>query len=154
MATVSEKTTVQQKLQATCPTHSRSDILTRDVETVIDEPKERGGTNLGLTPTETLMAALIGCTNVIGNKIAHKHGIELRDVSIDAEATFDRRGTMLQEEIDVPFPKIVLTVNVTTTASAAEIEKVKTELPMYCPISKVIRQAGTEIEEVWNVTHV
>lgn len=154
MAAVSENSTVQQKLRATCPTHSRSDISARDVESVIDEPKDRGGTNLGLSPTETLVAALIGCTNVIGNKTAHNHGIELRDVSIDADATFDRRGSSLREEIDVPFPKIVLTINVTTPATAAEIEKVKTELAMYCPISKVIRQAGTEIEENWNVNHV
>ena len=30
--------------------------------------------------------------------------------------------------------------------------KVKAELPMYCPVSKVIRESGTVIEEVWNIT--
>lgn len=152
MATVKAKTTVQQKITASCPTHSRSDLRVRDLESVIDEPRERDGTNLGFTPTETLIAALIGCTNVISHKIAHKHGIDFKDMTVDADATFDRRGASLEEEIKVPFPKIVLNINVTTSASDADMEKVKTELPMYCPVSKVIREAGTVIDEVWNIT--
>ena len=86
MVTVKAKTTVQQKITATCPTHSRSDLRVRDLEAVIDEPVERDGTNLGFTPTETLIAALIGCTNVISHKIAHKHGIDFKDMTIDADA--------------------------------------------------------------------
>ena len=152
MVSVKPRTTVQQHIAATCPTHSRTDLRVRDLESVIDEPQERDGTNLGFTPTETLVASLIGCTNVISHKIAHKHGIEFGDMTIEAEASFDRRGASLMEEIRVPFPKIVLTINVRTDASDAEMEKVKTELPMYCPVSKVIREAGTVIEEVWNVT--
>lgn len=154
MATVKPKTTVVQHLSATCPTHSRSDVAVRDLESVIDEPVEREGTNLGFTPTETMVAALIGCTNVISNKIAHKLGVEMRDMSIDADATFDRRGTTLSEEIEVPFEKIVLHVNLTTPNSAEEIAKVQEELQKFCPIAKVIRNSGTVIEENWNVTHV
>lgn len=152
LVTVRPKTNVQQHIAATCPTHSRTDLRVRDLESVIDEPRERDGTNLGFTPTETLIASLIGCTNVISHKIAHKHGIEFADMTIEAEATFDRRGVMLAEEVRVPFPRIVLTINVRTDASDAEMEKVKTELPKFCPVSKVIREAGTVIDEIWNVT--
>lgn len=52
MVTVRPKTTVQQHIAATCPTHSRTDLQVRDLESVIDEPRERDGTNLGFTPTE------------------------------------------------------------------------------------------------------
>ena len=152
MATVTPKTTVHQKIEATCPTHSRTDLRTRGLESVIDEPPERDGTNLGFTPTETLIASLIGCTNVISHKIAHKYGIEFEAMTIDADATFDRRGAILEEEIKIPFPKIVLSINVTTSASDAELETVKTDLPKFCPVSKVIRESGTVIEEVWTVT--
>ena len=152
LVTVKPKTTVQQRIVATCPTHSRTDLRVRDLESVIDEPEERDGTNLGFTPTETLIASLIGCTNVISHKIAHKYGIAFDDMTIEADATFDRRGASLMEEIGVPFPKIVLTIDVRTDASDADMEKVRTELPKFCPVSKVIREAGTVIEEVWNVT--
>jgi len=76
MVTVKEKITVTQRIRGNCPTHSRTEISVRDVRTVIDEPKEREGTNM---------------------------------------------------------------------------EKVKTDLHRFCPISKVIRNPGTELEEVWNV---
>src|SRR3972149_4108175 len=98
MAEVRQKTTVTQKLSASCPSHTRSDVATRDLESVIDEPGERGGSNLGFTPTETAMAALIGCTNVISRRIAHGIGMEFEDVTIDLEGDFDRRGVMLAEE--------------------------------------------------------
>ena len=74
-------------------------------------------------------------------------------MSIDAEASFDRRGTQLLEEIEVPFPKIRLVINVVTDANETEIEKVKADLRRFCPVAKVFRNAGTQIEEVWNVTN-
>jgi putative redox protein len=152
MATAKIKTTVTQKLSGTCPTHSRTDVVTRDVEAVIDEPVERDGTNLGLTPTETLVSALMGCTNVIFNKCARKHGVNVKAMSVDAAAEFDRRGTTLAEEIEVPFEKITLTINLTTDASDEDVEKAKSDLQKFCPIAKVIRNAGTPVEEIWNVT--
>jgi uncharacterized OsmC-like protein len=151
MVVVKEKTTVTQRLRGHCRSHSRTDISTRDVATVTDEPKERDGTNMGLTPTETLMAALIGCTNVISHKCAKKHGVDFQAMAIEAETNFDRRGVQLIEEIEVPFPKIRLIINVTTSASDGDLEKVKTDLHRFCPIAKVIRNSGTDIEEEWNV---
>ena len=152
MVVVRDKTTVTQRIHGNCPTHSRTEISVRDVRTVIDEPKEREGTNMGPTPTETMVSALIACTNVISHKCAKKHGVEFRTMTVDAESTFDRRGTQLLEEIEVPFPKIRLVINVTTHASAADIEKVKADLHRFCPVSKAVRNSGTELEEVWNVT--
>src|SRR5256885_13503754 len=117
MVTVTEKTTVTQSIRGKCATHSRTEIAVRDVKTTIDEPTEREGTNMGPTPTETMVAALIACTNVISHKCAKKHGVELKAMTIDAESTLDRRGTQLLEEIEVPFPKIRLLIDVTTDAS-------------------------------------
>lgn len=151
MVTVKEKTVVTQRIHGECPTHSRTEISTRDVRAVIDEPKERDGTNMGPTPTETLVGALIACTNVISHKCANKHGVAFRSMSIDAEAMLDRRGTQLLEEIEIPFPKIRLVINVTTDASEGEMEKVKADLHRFCPLAKVIRNCGTELEEIWNV---
>ena len=131
-----------------CPTHSRTEISTRDVKTIVDEPKERDGTNMGSSPTETVVAALIACTNVISHKCAKKHGVNFNAMSIDAEALFDRCGTQLVEEIEVPFPSIRLIINITSDTSEVDIEKVKTDLHRFCPVARVIRNAGTQIEEV------
>lgn len=152
MVTIKPKTTVRMKLNGTCPSHARTDVSVRDVKTTIDEPAERGGTNLGLTPTETLMAALMGCTNVIAHKVAAANGVRLESMSIRLEADFDRRGVTLAQEVNVPFPEITLFIDVRTDASEAAMAKVKRELGMYCPLSKVLRQAGTTINEVWSIS--
>ena len=68
---------VHMKLEGSSKSHSRTDIITRDVESVIDEPIARGGTNLGLSPTETLVSSLIGCTNVITHRIMEKMGFKI-----------------------------------------------------------------------------
>ena len=152
MAAVTQKTVVTQKLEGRCTSHSRTDVAVRDRTVVIDEPTERGGTNQGLTPTETMMASLIGCTNVITHKVAAKNNVSIKSMNVRLEAQFDRRGVMLQEELDVPFPSATLYIDLETDADAAAVEKVKRELAMFCPVSKVFRAAGIELKEVWNVS--
>ena len=152
MAEAKVKTEVTMKISATCPHHSRADVSVRDVETVIDEPTERGGTNLGLTPTETMVAALIGCTNVITNKIVDSYDMKIDAMDVDVEAQFDRRGVTLQDDVQVPFPSMTLNINIKSPNSADQFEKVKVDLKKFCPIAKVIRESGTNITENWNIS--
>jgi uncharacterized OsmC-like protein len=152
MVTVKQKTVVTQRLQGRCTSHSRTDVTVRDRAMIIDEPVERGGTNQGFTPTETLMASLIGCTNVITHKVADKNGVTIKAMNVRLEAEFDRRGVTLQEEIDRPFTSVTLTIDLETDADAAAVERVKRELAMFCPVSKVFRAAGIALKEVWNVS--
>lgn len=152
MATVKPKAVVTMRLAAAIPTHSRTDVTVRDLAMTIDEPQERGGTNLGLSPTETLMAALLGCTNTIAHKVAEKNGVAIASMNLRLEALFDRRGVTLEEEIEIPFTKIKLYIDMTTEASEERVAAVQRELKMFCPVSKVIRASGTELEEIWAVT--
>lgn len=151
MAVVKEKPVVTYKFTAEATSHSRTDVKVRDVSSVIDEPVERGGTNQGLSPTETLMAALLGCTNTIFHKCAKKHGVKLKKMSMRLDGQLDRRGVTLQEEMDVPFPRMTMYVDIVTEASDAAIEAAKTDLHKFCAVSKVIRACGTDLEEVWSV---
>lgn len=150
---VKMKTVVTYRATAQCPTHARTEIPIRDLTLTIDEPIERGGTNLGASPTETAMASLIACTNVIGHKNAARLGVDLGEVTIDAQAQFDRRGVLMEEEIDVPFPAISLTVNCTTQASQEELHKVGQETAKYCAISKLFEAAGTDLTINWVKTN-
>ena len=143
------KTVVTYRAKAQCPTHARTEIPVRDLTVVIDEPVERGGTNLGPSPTETAMTALIACTNVIGHKNAARLGVDLGEVTIDADCKFDRRGVLMEEEIDLPFPEITLTVNCATTASEEDLQKVGEETAKYCAIAKLFEAAGTDLTVNW-----
>ena len=152
MVTIKPKTVVRMQLAGEAVSHSRTDVTVRDLATTIDEPEVRGGTNKGLSPTETLMAALIGCTNVISHKIAAANGIEIAAMSVEADVGFDRRGVTLEQEVEVPFPDIKLKIALATSASDSELETIKRDLAKFCPVAKVIRQAGTKIVEEWTVT--
>jgi uncharacterized OsmC-like protein len=143
------KTVVTYRAKAQCPTHARTEIPVRDLNVIIDEPLERGGTNLGATPTETAMTALIACTNVIGHKNALRLGVDLGEVTIDANCQFDRRGVLMEEEIDIPFPAITLTVNCNTAASQEDLTAVGLETAKYCAIAKLFEAAGTDLTVDW-----
>ena len=146
---IRQKNTVTLKASADCPSHSLANISVRDLTFSIDEPTERGGTNTGPTPTDTAIAALVGCTNVIGHKCAAKLEIDIGHLTIDASCEFDRRGVMLSEEIDTHFKSITLTITASGSATDDQLALVAQEVAKYCPLSKLFRQAGTEVIETW-----
>ena len=141
---------VHMKLEGSSKSHSRADIIARDVESVIDEPVARGGTNLGLSPTETLMSSLIGCTNVITHRIMEKMGFSINSLDIKSKTLFNKDGVSLIQEVEIPFPEITLDIAISTNASESDLVEVQKQLAMYCPIAKVIRNSGTVINENWN----
>ena len=151
MAIIREKSLMKMKLQGACPTHARTRVTAGAHEIVIDEPKSRGGTDMAPTPLETMIASLIGCTNVILNKIAERDSIAVESLTVDAEATLDLRGATLQEEVAVPFPTIKLLIGFSTDADDVRVAKLKADLGRFCPVSKILRQSGTRIEEAWTV---
>ena len=136
---------VRTKLSAEAESHSRTVLRTRDLMDISDEPEARGGTNEGFAPTEMALASLMACSNVITHKIAHKNNVEIIALDFKVDAEFTRLGVMLEEEIDIPFPEILLTINLTTDASDEKIDILKTDLPKYCPVAKVFSQSGTNV---------
>lgn len=151
MVAVKPKTMVDMALSGEGETHARTRIRVRDVEGIVDEPEARGGTNQGLTPTETLMASLIGCTNVITQRIAHGMGVRIGALSVDAKARFDRRGAALEEEVERPFSDVRLAIRIRTDATPEQMTAIKADLGRFCPIAKVMRGAGIAIDEDWTV---
>jgi len=139
------------RMAVTGETHSRTVLSVRDLQSTIDEPLERDGTNLGFSPTETLMASLIGCTNVITQKIAHKMGVKVSSMDTKMNSKFNRLGVTLQEEVERPFDNIVLDIDIKTSATPEQMEAIKADLQKFCPIAKVIRGNGATITENWNV---
>lgn len=146
---ITPKTVVKTRINADCTSHSRTDIKVRDVEFIVDEPAERGGTNMGPAPVETALSSLVACTNVIGHKCANKLGLKIDHMNISLVADFDRRGVTLAEDIQQPFPKIELTVDVEGDLSEEDLENLKTEVEKYCPVSRLFRNSGSQMIETW-----
>lgn len=150
MGQIKQKTTIVARQSGVGQTHSRSHVRVRDVNNIIDEPLERAGTNLGLSPTETMMSALIGCTNVISKKIAAKMGVTFGEMKIEMSYKINRLGTMLLEKVDVPFDEVVLEIDVETDATQAQMDAIKADLEKFCPVAIVFRAAGMTITENWS----
>jgi integrase len=68
-----------------------------------------------------------------------------------AKMPFPVHPHMLRHGCGYALANVLLVIDVTTDASEADLEKVKADLHRFCPISKVVRNSGTELEEVWNV---
>ena len=130
---------------------TRTDVAVRGMTVIIDEPPERGGANDGATPPETLLAALLGCTNRISHKIADANGFGIQHMSIGLTAAFDRRGVNLEADVDVPLRHVELRIEVTTDGGEGALETLTRDLSKDCPISKILRQSGTNLTEIWSL---
>jgi putative redox protein len=97
-----------------------------------------------------LLAAFLGCTNVIFNMIAERRGVRIGLLKLKVTADFDTRG-VFEDPVEQPFPRIRLQTEVEADASEATIDELRKELAQRCPVSVVLRQAGSLVEEHWTV---
>jgi len=148
---VKMKPIIKVALEGHCPTMSLTEVKVRGHSFVIDEPPYRHGTDVGPTPLETMLGALIGCTNVITRRVAHERGVPLVVGRIEVVGHLDHRGIDKEADVPVPFPLIELKVQVRTDASEEEIASLRSEIAQRCPMSVILRQAGSRIEETWTV---
>lgn len=145
------KRTVKYTMSGVAESHSCTRLSTRDLTAVSDEPFARGGTNKGFAPTEMVMAGLVSCTSVIAHKVAKQNGVSIDSMAIDLELTFNQLGVNLQEEVDLPFEEIRMTVDIASPASPEDIQKLAAEVAKFCAVSKILRQSGTKIVDIWNL---
>ena len=142
------------RMSAEAPTPTRTHAKILQHELVMDEPASRHGTDLGPTPLDILVAALAGCTNVVLNRIAGENGVEVRGLSLDLSSRLDVRGIRGIQEIDRPLRRIDLRIKFETTAEADKVELLRSQLNWRCAVSVIFREAGIEVKETWDVSHV
>ena len=132
-------------------TATKSRAWSRDVEMIIDEPIERGGTNEGPMPVEMVFAGLAGCTHVISNKLAKANDVVIEDMEVDIVTTMDSHGTRLIKPIDVPFPKVTINITATMSGHPENIDEIVTKLRSHCAVAMMLRQSGSEVIENWTI---
>jgi len=149
---VRQKPLIRVNVEGHCPTMSLNEVRMRNHAFVIDEPPFRHGTDVGPTPLETMLGALVGCTNVIARRIAHERGINLRFKRIGCEGMLDHRGIDAEADVPVPFPEILLTLEAETDADAQTLESLREALEARCPMSVILSNAGSRITTEWHIT--
>jgi len=133
-----------------CPSATRSHIEAGGHQMIIDEPFERGGSGQGATPLEVLVSSLVGCTNVISNRIAKQMNIAIHSMTISAVADVDAR-VLAGEHTEVAFPEVRLDVTVISEASPEQFVELRERLERTCPVSVLFKQAGTRLVHRWTI---
>ncbi len=154
MLNVKEHKLIQVALEGYAPTASLTEVRVRGHSFVIDEPPYRHGTDVGPTPLETLLGALIGCTNVIARRIAMEMKFDLKIDKIDVLGHLDHRGIDRVADVPVPFPTIELKVQATSSGTEEEMRRLREDMHARCPMSVILRQAGSQIVESWDIQYV
>ncbi len=149
MVEVRKKALIEVKLEAHCPTMSLTEVKVRGHSLVVDEPPYRHGTDVGPTPLETMLAALMSCTHVIAARIAHERGVSLTFKGMSCVGYLDHRGIDREADVPVPFPRVVLDIRAATDMAEADLPGFRDELEERCPMSVILTRAGTKIEQNW-----
>jgi putative redox protein len=104
-----------------------------DHELIVDEPRERGGTDAGPRPTQLLGASLAGCTAITIEMYADRKGWDIGALEVEVEMEYDG---------EVPS---AFTVSLTLPEELSDEQRRRlVVIAGKCPVHKVIAQA-TEI---------
>ena len=151
MATVKEKPIWNFKITGSHLTPTKSTASARGKDVIVDEPTQRGGTDLGPMPVEYVFMGLSGCTHVISNKLAAANGIAFSNMDIDIAVTMDSHGTRLINPIDIPFPEVTISITADYEGPRDGAVEVVRKLKHHCAVSKMLQESGTRVVEVWTL---
>ena len=128
-------------------------VNARSFDFVVSEPPSFGGTDEGANPIEYLLGSLNGCVTVVIEAVAAELGITVVAVRTHASGTLDLRGFAGTAEVSPHFQELTLTLEVDTPAGADEIAELQARVLRRCPVYNLIKDAGVDIREVWQVRH-
>lgn len=126
-------------------------VRARQFEFVVAEPPSLGGTDEGANPIEYLLGSLNGCVTVVVETIAAELQIAVASVETDATGTIDLRGFAGTADVSPHFQQLTLTLTLTTSATEPEVAELREQVLRRCPVFNLIRDAGVDLREVWQV---
>ena len=102
-----------------------------------------GGNGEDACSGDMLLEALVGCAGVTLVAVATAMNIPLQHGTVTAEGDLDFRGTLgVDKEASVGFQEIRLRFDLSTPASADEVEKLVSLTERYCVIYQTLHRAN------------
>ena len=118
----------------------RCETQIRQFRLTVDEPASGGGTDAGPNPVELVLAALASCQEITYRIYAEVLGIPLEAVSIKIEGNLDLRGLYaVKDGVRPGFQNIRGTVRLKSSASSAELVRLKQNVDAHCPVLDILR---------------
>jgi uncharacterized OsmC-like protein len=117
----------------------RSEAALREHGLVVDEPEALGGTDAGPNPVELILAALGTCQEIPYRAYATALGIPLDQVAVKLTGEIDLKGFFAVDDAVRPgYRRISGTVQLQSSASDEELEKVRAAVNAHCPVLDII----------------
>jgi len=118
-----------------CPEFFRCDTPMRKHALVVDEPKRLGGGDEGPSPTELALAALASCQAITYRVWAHRLGIALERVHVEAAGDIDLRGFFGTEEgVPAGYGAIRVTVRCEGPEPHERYRELQDAVDQHCPL--------------------
>jgi uncharacterized OsmC-like protein len=112
-----------------------SEVRLREHHVTIDEPRGIGGTDLGPSPIEMVLAALGSCQEITYRAFATALGVPLEKVAVSVEGDIDFRGFFAIDPAARPgFHALRVHVNLVSSASADEVNRLIEAVNRHCPV--------------------
>jgi uncharacterized OsmC-like protein len=117
----------------------RSEVSIRQHRLAVDEPPALGGADAGPNPVELILAALGSCQEITYRAYATAMGISLDSVSVELAGDIDLRGFFAVDDSVRPgYQSIRGTVNIESSASEAELQKLRAVVDAHCPVLDIL----------------
>jgi uncharacterized OsmC-like protein len=118
----------------------KSETKIRQFTLTVDEPASLGGTDAGPNPVELVLGALATCQEITYRAYAEALGIPLDRVSVKIEGDLDLRGFFaVKPGVRAGFNAVRGTVRLESSASAAELARLKAIVDQHCPVLDILQ---------------
>jgi putative redox protein len=102
---------------------------------LVDEPGALAGDDLGASPVEFALGALISCQVVVYRLYAHALGIQVDEIDIKAEGDLDARRLFgIEESVRAGFTDVRLAITLTGPETDARYQELKAVVDAHCPV--------------------
>lgn len=121
----------------------------RNHSIIIDEPKNAGGTDTGMTPVELLLSSLGACKCIVARAYAPFHKIDLQDFRVELEGDFDPDGYMGKNpDAKIGFSEIRSKIYIKSDSSKEDIEKFIAFIDRTCPVADTLKNPAVLVTEI------
>ena len=108
----------------------------------MDEPVELGGRNGAPSPLDFILAAHAGCLNYMTFFIAKELGIPVTRTEITVRGSLDpAKFAGTDRTVRAGYQSLEATILIQSTATADQIEKLRSEVEARCPVSDNLANA-------------
>lgn len=110
----------------------------RGFKIIMDEPKELGGTDVALSPVETLLCALGACQTIVATAFAKSRGFAFESFRVELEGDLDIDGFLGAADVRNGFQEIRYKMHFKTNETQERADAYADFIESVCPVSDCI----------------